>query len=64
MSREKLSHSRKETTSSLTGALRWRGRVLEQEFQYIETETDEIADESRTVSVTKLWWPVPEFVER
>ena len=64
MSRKKLSHCRKETTSVLTGALRWRGRLLEQEFQYTETEIDEIAGASRTVSVTKLWWPVPEFVER
>ena len=60
----KLSHCRKHTESSLTGKLRWRGRVLEQEWQYIETETDEIAGESRTVATTYKWYPVPEHTER
>jgi hypothetical protein len=64
MSGKKLSHCRKEKIRALTGALRWRGRTLEQEFQCTEIETDELAGESRTVGVTKWWWPVPEFVER
>lgn len=59
-----LSHCRKHTFSSFTGALRWNGRVLEQEWQYEETETDEIAGESRTVSKTMAWHPVPEFIDR
>jgi hypothetical protein len=57
------SHCRKHTDSVLTGALRWRGRVLEQEWQFTETETDEIACESRTVGFTKRWYPVPELNE-
>ena len=60
MSDKKLSSCRRHTYSVLTGELRWRGRVLEQQWQYIETETDEIAGESRTVSTTYKWHPVPE----
>ena len=29
---------RKHTSSVLTGELRWRGRILEQEWQYTETD--------------------------
>ena len=57
---EKLSRCRKHTTSVRTGALRWNGRVLEQEWQYIETETDEIAGESRTVGSIYKWHAVAE----
>jgi hypothetical protein len=60
----RLSHNRKHTTSVLTGKLRWRGRVLEQEWQYTETETDEIACESRISCVTFKWYPVPEFIQQ
>jgi hypothetical protein len=58
---EKLSACRKRTDTSLTGELRWRGRVLEQKWKYEETETDEIAGVSRTVCTTFKWWPVPEY---
>jgi hypothetical protein len=50
--------------SEFTGGLRWRGRVLEQEWQYTETETDEIAGETRVIGITKRWHPVQEYVER
>lgn len=56
-----LSRCRKLTYCDRTGALRWRGRVLEQEWKYVETETDEIAGETRTVCTTIKWWPVPEY---
>ena len=58
----KLSHNRKSNHISLTGALRWNGRVLEQEWLSKEVETDEIAGESRTIGFTKAWHPVPEFI--